>query len=109
MPECACMNITPIQEEKLKIAVENTCELCHDYVPSLFLEIHSISRHPTKEMKHDPSTRILIVCQIVSHPYPPAPGVDRKAAGSGETPFILYPEGYTENPGIRAETLPGSG
>ncbi|MCJ7742501.1 MAG: hypothetical protein MUO95_07465, partial [Methanoregula sp.] len=31
--------------------------------PSLFLEIHIISRHPTKEMKHDPSTRVLIVCQ----------------------------------------------
>jgi hypothetical protein len=62
MPECTCMSITPIQEEKLKIAVENTCELCHDYFPSLFLEIHSISRYLTKEMKHDQSTRILIVC-----------------------------------------------
>ncbi len=64
MPECTCMIITPIQEKKLKNAVENTCELCHGYFPSLFLEIHSISRHPTKEMKHDPSTRILIVCQM---------------------------------------------
>jgi hypothetical protein len=57
------MGITRVQEEKLKIAVENTCELCHEYYPSLFLEIHLISRHPTKEMKHDPSTRILLVCQ----------------------------------------------
>ena len=63
MPECCCMSIPPVQEKKLKIAVENTCELCHDYYPSLFLEIHSISRNPTKEMKHDPSTCILIVCQ----------------------------------------------
>jgi len=64
MPECTYMSITPVQEEKLKIAVENICELCHDYHPSLFLEIHIISRLPTKEMKHDPSTRILVVCQL---------------------------------------------
>jgi hypothetical protein len=63
MPETCCIGINSVQEEKLKIAVENTCELCHDYYPSLFLEIHIISRHPTKEMKHDPSTRVLIVCQ----------------------------------------------
>jgi len=57
------MSINLVEEEKLKTAVENTCELCHEYYPSLFLEIHLISRHPSKEMKHDPSTRILIVCQ----------------------------------------------
>ena len=63
MLECTSMSITSVQEEKLKIAVENTCELCHDYYPSAFLEIHVISRYTTKAMKHDPSTRILIVCQ----------------------------------------------
>jgi len=63
MPEYTCVSIPPIQEEKLKIASENTCELCREYYPSLFLQIHIISRHQTKEMKHDPSTRILIVCQ----------------------------------------------
>jgi hypothetical protein len=63
MPETCCIRINSVQEEKLKIAVENTCELCNEYYPSLFLEIHIISRHPTKEMKHDPSTRVLIVCQ----------------------------------------------
>jgi hypothetical protein len=63
MPETCCIRINSVQEQKLKIAVENTCELCHDYYPSLFLEIHIISRHPAKEMKLDPSTRILIVCQ----------------------------------------------
>jgi len=63
MPETCCIGINSVQEQKLKIAVENTCELCHEYYPSLFLEIHIISRHPTKEMKHDPSIRVLIVCQ----------------------------------------------
>jgi len=63
MPETCIIGINSVQEQKLKIAVENTCELCHEYYPSLFLEIHIISRHPTKEMKHDPSTRVLIVCQ----------------------------------------------
>jgi hypothetical protein len=63
MTDYSRVSITPVQEEKLKIAVENTCELCHDYYPSLFLEIYRISGHPTKEMKYDPSTRILIVCR----------------------------------------------
>ncbi|MGA2912189.1 MAG: hypothetical protein ABSE07_01595 [Methanoregula sp.] len=62
MPEDDCTGITPVQEQKLKIAVENTCELCHDYHPESFLEIHLISRRLYKEMKRDPSTRILIVC-----------------------------------------------
>jgi hypothetical protein len=57
------MSITPMQEEKLKNAIENTCELCHEYYPSAFLELHLISRRSYKEMKHDQSTRILIVCQ----------------------------------------------
>jgi len=63
MPETCYIGINSVQEEKLKIAVENTCELCHEYYPSLFLEIHILSRHPTKEMKRDRSTRVLIVCQ----------------------------------------------
>jgi hypothetical protein len=64
MPECSCMGITLVKEENLKTAVENTCELCHDYYPPSLLEIHVISRRPTKEMKRDPSTRILVVCEL---------------------------------------------
>ena len=64
MPETDSMKITPLQEEKLKIAVEYTCELCREYHPGPFLEIHRISRSLYKEMKRDPSTRILIVCTI---------------------------------------------
>jgi hypothetical protein len=64
MPETDSMKITPLQEENLKIAVEYTCELCHEYHPSPFLEIHRISRNLYKEMKRDPSTRILIVCAV---------------------------------------------
>ncbi len=62
MQETCSSMIHPKQEEKLKIAVENTCELCREYHPSAFLEIHLISRRCYKEMKRDPSTRILIVC-----------------------------------------------
>jgi len=64
MPETDSMKITPLQEENLKIAAENTCELCREYHPAPFLEIHRISRSLYKEMKRDPSTRILIVCTI---------------------------------------------
>ena len=62
MPEAECGWITPEQEQDLRIAVEYTCELCHEYSPGSSLEIHSISQRPHKEMKRDPSTRILIVC-----------------------------------------------
>ena len=62
MQETCSFLINPLQEEKLKIAVENTCELCHEYHPSSSLEVHLISRRCYKEMKRDPSTRILIVC-----------------------------------------------
>jgi hypothetical protein len=64
MPETDSMNITPVQEQQLKIAVEYTCELCHEYHPAPFLEIHRISRSLYKEMKRDPSTRILIACEL---------------------------------------------
>jgi len=64
MPGCSVTNLTPLQEENLKTAVENTCELCHEYFPSSLLDIHLISRRPTKEMKRDPSTRILVVCGL---------------------------------------------
>jgi len=63
MPETDSMKITPAQEQKLKIAVEYTCELCHEYFSPEFLEVHRISRRLYKEMSRDQSTRVLIVCQ----------------------------------------------
>lgn len=63
MPETCCTGINAMQEQKIKNAVENSCELCHEYHPSALLEIHLISRRFYKEMIQDPSTRILIVCQ----------------------------------------------
>lgn len=64
MPETDSMKITPAQEQKLRIAVEYTCELCQEYHPARCLEIHQISRYLYKEMKRDPSARILVVCQF---------------------------------------------
>lgn len=63
MRETDCRKLSSRQDEKLKIAVEQTCELCHEYHPSAFLEIHLISRRLYKEMVRDPSARILVVCQ----------------------------------------------
>jgi hypothetical protein len=62
MPEIT--HLTSLKEESLKTAVENTCELCHDYFPSSLLAVHLISRRLTKEMKRDPSTGILVVCGL---------------------------------------------
>jgi hypothetical protein len=64
MAETDCMGVTPMQEKKCKIAVENTCERGHDYFPASRLELHLISRRIYREMVRDPSARILVVCQI---------------------------------------------
>jgi hypothetical protein len=56
--------LTPVQEKKLKLAVEGSCELCSEYFAFPFLEIHRISRRCYREMVRDPSTRILVVCQL---------------------------------------------
>jgi hypothetical protein len=59
--------LTPEQEKKLKIAVEGRCELCSEHFAFPFLGIHRISRRLYREMVRDPSTRILIVCQLCHH------------------------------------------
>lgn len=64
MREVACMGINSAQEMKCKTAVENTCELCHDYFPASLLRLHLISRRIYREMAHDPSTRVLVVCGL---------------------------------------------
>lgn len=56
--------LTPVQEKKLKLAVEGNCELCREYFALPFLEIHRISRRLYREMVRDPSTRILVVCHV---------------------------------------------
>lgn len=64
MTEVSSMEISSAQEKKCKTAVENTCELCHDYFPAPLLCIHLISRRIYREMARDPSTRILVVCEL---------------------------------------------
>ena len=59
--------LTAVQERKLKLAVEGSCELCSEYFALPFLEIHRISRRLYREMVRDPSTRILVVCHLCHH------------------------------------------
>jgi hypothetical protein len=59
--------LTPVQERKLKLAVEGNCELCSEYFALPFLEIHRISQRLYREMVQDPSTRILVVCRLCHH------------------------------------------
>jgi hypothetical protein len=90
MPGTECRWITPEQEQKLRIAVEYTCELCHEYRPASFLEIHCISRRLYKEMKQDPSARFLIVCPIChNHIHSlPVPIRKQRALVKGRSFFI---------------------
>jgi len=62
MQEAEYPGLTPVQEKKLKLAVEANCELCSEYFAPAFLEVHRISRRLYREMMRDPSTRILVVC-----------------------------------------------
>jgi hypothetical protein len=59
--------LTPVQEKKIKLAVEGNCELCSEYNAVQFLEIHRISRRLYREMVRDPSARILVVCHLCHH------------------------------------------
>lgn len=67
MHESDCHGLTPVQEKKLKLAVEGTCELCSEYFALHLLGIHRISRRLYREMVRDPSTRILVVCHLCHH------------------------------------------
>jgi hypothetical protein len=62
MGETGFLDLSPEQETGIKIAVESTCELCHEYHPLSLLEIHVISRKRFPEMVRDPSARILVIC-----------------------------------------------
>ena len=90
MPETDLIKLTPAQERKLKIAVEQICELCHDYYSLSFLKIHLISRRLYKEMKRDPSTRIMVVCDVChNHIHKlPVPVGKQRAIVKGRSFFI---------------------
>jgi hypothetical protein len=64
MPVSEYPGLTRVQEKKLKLAVEGSCELCSEYFALPFLEIHRISRRLYREMVRDPSARILVVCRL---------------------------------------------
>ena len=64
MQESEYPGLTPVQEKKIKLALEGNCELCSEYFAPGFLEIHRISRRLYREMVRDPSARILVVCRL---------------------------------------------
>jgi hypothetical protein len=64
MPPPEYPDLSPVQERKLKLAVEGNCELCSEYFALSFLEVHRISRRQYREMVRDPSTRVLVVCRL---------------------------------------------
>ena len=64
MPEPWCRGILPVQEDRIKRAVESTCELCREYTPVSLLEIHGIPPEKKRSFLH-PKERehnIVVVC-----------------------------------------------
>ena len=90
MPETEYSGLTPEQERKLKIAVEESCELCSEYFALPFLEIHRISRRLYREMVRDPSARILVVCHLCHRHIHrlPVRVKDQRAIVSGRSFFV---------------------
>lgn len=65
MTEPWCRGISPVQEDRIKRAVEGTCELCREYTPCALLGLHGLAvpagtRNPApKECER----HIVIVCE----------------------------------------------
>ena len=104
VPECP--GLTRVQERKIKIAVEGTCELCSGYFALPLLEIHRISRRLYREMVRDPSARILVVCDLCHRHIHRLPvRVKDQRAMVSRRPYFVRQEirkalGYTPKPYI---------
>lgn len=64
MPEAWCSGLSQQDEERIKRAVECTCELCCEYKPVSLLTLHGITpgaREPDPNPK-DRERNILVVC-----------------------------------------------
>jgi hypothetical protein len=101
-----CPGLTRVQERRIKIAVEGTCELCSEYFALPFLEIHRISRRLYREMARDPSARILVVCGLChQHIHRLPVRVKDQRAMVARRPYVVRQEirnalGYTPKPYI---------
>ncbi len=65
MAEPWCDGISPGQEDRIKRAVESTCELCREYLPGHLLTLHGLLPGP-QEADPNPKEReqnILVVCE----------------------------------------------
>ena len=74
----------PCRNKKIKTAVENTFELCHEYHPSAFLAIHRISRRRYKGDEPGSVDQHTGCLPSLPQSHPPVPVTDRKAAGDSE-------------------------
>ncbi|WAC05829.1 MAG: hypothetical protein OS112_04165 [Methanoregula sp.] len=106
MTEPWCKGISPRNEEKIKRALESTCELCRDYIPLSLLELHGF---PSKMKGNDPPPKererhILVVCSpchLLIHEIPVP--VEKLRALISRRPFsvrkeILRALGYIPGP-----------
>jgi hypothetical protein len=106
MPEPWCSGISPGQEERIRGAVECTCELCREYLPGSALTLHGILPGPEKP-EPNPKEReqnILVVCHPCHRHIHELPVTKEKLrALIGRRPFatrkdILHALGYVPGP-----------
>lgn len=69
MTEPWCTGISPLEEEKVKRALESTCELCREYIPISLLELHGFPKRRKKNSPHpkEREQHILVVCSPCHH------------------------------------------
>lgn len=112
LPEPWCAGIGPEQEERIKKAVEGTCELCREYTPLSLLFLHGFPIHGRRRRIDDVKERerhILVVCEPCHKLIHAEPVPDRKLhALIAKRPYgvrreILSALGYIPKPFIPPE------
>ncbi|MCX6687037.1 MAG: hypothetical protein NT112_01425 [Methanoregula sp.] len=95
MTEPWCRGISPLKVQQIKIAVEDTCELCREYTPVPLLELHGIPPGPKPE-KPQPKERernILVVCRPCHRHIHELPVPEKKLrALINKRPFVVRKE-----------------
>jgi hypothetical protein len=95
MTEPWCRGISPRKVQQIKIAVEDTCELCREYTPVPSLELHGIpsGQEPKKPQPKERERNILVVCSPCHRHIHELPVPEKKLRGLIEKrPFWVRKE-----------------
>jgi len=95
MTEPWCRGIPPLKVQQIKIAVEDTCELCREYTPVPLLELHGIppGPEPKKPQPKERERNILVVCRPCHRHIHELPVPEKKLrALINKRPFVVRKE-----------------